>query len=117
MDRTRLGRAAEDAAAAYLAARGMKLLARNFRTRRGELDLVCEDGDAIVFVEVRSRAAPSHGSAAESVDARKRARVIAAASEYLQRHGWTDRRPARFDVVALSGATVDWLRDAFRVEA
>lgn len=101
MDKRReTGRRGEEAAAHYLAAQGFRILHRNWRCRLGELDIVAEDGDTLVFVEVRTRAAQGRfGTAAESVDARKRRKLVALAQAYL---AMTGRRnaPIRFDVIA-----------------
>ena len=98
--RKETGRRGEEAAAHFLAARGWRILHRNWRCRLGELDIVAEDGDTIVFVEVRTRAAQGRfGTAAESVDARKRRKLASLAHAYL---AWTGRQnaPIRFDVIA-----------------
>lgn len=111
------GREAEDGALKYLQQHGLRCLARNFRSRYGEIDLVMEEGGTLVFVEVRYRA-PSHfGTALESVDARKRARLKATAQWYL-----SSRRvdaPARFDVIGVTPGIGDvlsfvWIKDAIR---
>ncbi|OUM96379.1 MAG: YraN family protein [Thermobacillus sp. ZCTH02-B1] len=101
MDRRReTGRRGEEAAAHYLAARGFRILHRNWRCRMGELDIVAEDGETIVFVEVRTRAPGSRfGTAAESVDTRKRRRLAALAQAYLAMNG-RRHAPIRFDVIA-----------------
>ncbi|MFH1279654.1 MAG: YraN family protein [Candidatus Eisenbacteria bacterium] len=101
VDRRKVGKGHEERAARYLRRRGYRIVAANFQTRRGEIDLVAEKGEWIVFVEVRYRARPDFGSAAESVGSRKRRRLVLAASEYLARHGMTER-PCRFDLIALS---------------
>ncbi len=75
------GREAEEAAAAWLAEQGFRVLARNHATRRGEVDLVCSEGDTLCFVEVRSRSRSDHGSPAESVTGAKARRVVAAATD------------------------------------
>jgi putative endonuclease len=109
------GGAAEEAAAAFLAGQGLALVARNFRTRFGEIDLIARDGATLVFVEVRMRRASAQfGGAAGSIDPRKRRRIEAAARQYLQRLG--REPPCRFDVVTLDqdGAPT-WLRGAFEV--
>ena len=112
-ERQARGARAEELARAHLERAGLKLLGRNYRCPQGEIDLVMADGDTLVFVEVRFRASAAFGSAAETVDARKRARVIAAAQHYLLAH--PADRPCRFDVVAGDGnAPIEWLRDAFR---
>jgi putative endonuclease len=114
--RREAGRRAEDAAARWLEERGVRVLARNHATRRGEVDLVCDDGGTLVFVEVRSRSSAAFGSPALTVDAAKARRVVAAATDWAVRNGGLDRA-IRFDVVAvdLSGASArfDHFRAAF----
>ena len=78
------GSAAEDAAKTHLEQRGLKLLEQNFRCRRGEIDLIMQDGTGLVFIEVRYRRQNRFGSALESVTPAKQARVVAAARYYLQ---------------------------------
>lgn len=110
------GREAEDAALQHLLRHGLTLTARNYRCRMGELDLIMRDGPALVFVEVRYRRSNRFGGALESVDSRKRGRLIQAALHYLQASAADC--PTRFDVVALSGAagglSLQWIKDAFR---
>jgi putative endonuclease len=105
------GGAAEEAAAKFLARRGVEILARNYRTRLGEIDLVAREGATLLFVEVRLRRDARYGGAAASIDGRKRLRIELAARHFLARLG---REPAcRFDVVTLDGDNVEWLRGAF----
>jgi putative endonuclease len=96
---------------------GLKLLARNYTTRHGELDLVMRDGDTVVFVEVRYRRSASHGDAATSVTAAKQAKLILAAQHWLAAHPQHARRNCRFDVVSYDGppdaTRREWLRGAF----
>ena len=113
---TRLcGNAAEDAALAHLLAAGLTLVERNYRTPGrggGEIDLVMrEAGGTLVFVEVRARAGTTHGGAAASVGGVKQRRIVLAARHYLMRH----RSPpaCRFDVVAIDGNHIEWLKAAF----
>jgi putative endonuclease len=107
----------EQRACAELERAGLKLLARNFTTRHGELDLVMRDGDTVVFVEVRYRRSASHGDAATSVTASKQARLILAAQHWLAAHPHHARHACRFDVVSYDGPADairhDWLRGAF----
>ncbi|MDH5470526.1 MAG: YraN family protein [Gammaproteobacteria bacterium] len=112
------GRAAEDRACAHLLSAGLILLERNYYCRRGEIDLVLQDADTLVFVEVRYRRQNSFGSALESVDRRKQARLIAAAQHYLQARTHSARLNCRFDVVAITGQekTLEWIRHAFTVD-
>ena len=113
---TRLrGNAAEDAALAHLLAAGLTLVERNYRTPGrggGEIDLVMrEAGGTLVFVEVRARAGTTHGGAAASVGGVKQRRIVLAARHYLMRH--KSPPPCRFDVVAIDGDHVEWLKAAF----
>lgn len=108
------GGAAEEAAARFLARRGLEVIARNYRTRMGEIDLVARDGAVLVFIEVRMRGASGarFGGAAASIDARKRSRIEAAARHFLAR--LAHEPPCRFDVVTLDGdSAIEWHRAAF----
>jgi len=107
------GAQAEALACAHLERAGLTLLTRNYRCPQGEVDLVMDDRDTLVFVEVRYRRSDAFGTPAETVDRRKRARLQAAAGHYLLTH--SADRACRFDVVAVSGrdARIEWLRDAF----
>lgn len=107
------GAAGEQAAADFLAARGLRVLERNFRVRGGEIDLVCRDGGGVVFVEVRSRARGDFGGAAASIGANKQARLILAARHWLARRG---EQPCRFDCVVIDGGKLEWIRDAFQAD-
>ena len=110
------GDAAERRAEKHLEQAGLRPVARNWRCRLGELDLIMRDGATLVFVEVRRRRPGRHGTAAESVGPNKRARLIRAATLYLQR--LPDPPPCRFDVVAIDERPdgtlqLDWIRRAF----
>lgn len=111
MDKTRQGAKAEARAAAYLKARGLKLLTRNWRCRFGEIDLILQEGATLVFVEVRARRIAGFGGAAESITAAKRARLARTAAAYLAQTG--HRGPCRFDAILIDGERLTWLRDAF----
>ena len=105
----------EAAARRHLENAGLRWLAGNVRYRGGELDLVMLDGTpaagTLVFVEVRARADAARGGAAASVGAVKQRRLVLAARHYLLR--FRQPPPCRFDVVALDGDRVEWLRAAF----
>ncbi len=107
----RAGAEAEERAARFLERRGLEIVARNYRTRLGEIDLVARDGATLVFVEVRMRSCSRYGGAAASVGWRKRARIEAAARQFLSRLARVP--PCRFDVVAVEGDAPEWLRGAF----
>jgi putative endonuclease len=99
----RLGKLGETLAAAELQRRGYAVSAMNFRTRFGEIDIVCERGDTVVFVEVKARRTAARGTAAESIPIWKRRRIGAMAIDYLAQSGRHHRR-IRFDVVAIDRA-------------
>jgi len=109
---------AEDAALAFLAGKGLALVERNYRCRRGEIDLVLRDGAVLVFVEVRYRRRGALVGGGESVDGPKQRRLLASAEHFLLHHRAHAGRACRFDVVAVSGEDpaprVEWIRDAFR---
>jgi putative endonuclease len=107
------GAGAEERAARFLASRGLAIVARNFRTRLGEIDLVARDRGTLVFVEVRSRASGAYGGALESITATKRSRIVAAAHAYLALLG--SEPPCRFDVMLLEGESMQWIPAAFDV--
>lgn len=114
------GDGVERAACAELERHGLRLRDRNVTYRFGELDLVLDDGDILVFAEVRYRRASGFGDGAVSVDGRKRQRIARAAAAYLAAQPALARRPCRFDVVAASGDPAaprfDWIRNAFTLD-
>ena len=110
----------EQRAARYLQNRGLAVIARNFRCRSGEIDLVCRDAEELVFVEVRFRSNTRYASAAESVTPAKQRKLIRAAQVFLLKYPRYAELSCRFDVVAMSPATskqgedhVQWLAHAF----
>jgi putative endonuclease len=113
------GRAGEDAAAEALRTRGYRVLVRNLRLGRGEIDLVCEHDGDVVFVEVKARRGGLFGTPAEAVTVRKQRALLSLAARYLARTRQGERA-CRFDVVEVRlGAggqpvRVDVVRDAFR---
>jgi len=107
-----LGQSGELRAAAFLQIHGLKLLARNWRCRFGEIDLVMQEGATLVFVEVRLRSRSDFGGAAASVTPAKQKKLLAAARQYLIT--LKTLPPCRFDVVALSGdGAPEWIKNAF----
>ena len=113
------GLAAEERAAVYLKKFGLEILARNLRSRRGELDLVCLDAGTLVIVEVRQRTRADFGGALASVTVRKQRRVVRTAAYCWQQNRAWQRYALRFDVVALQNQqggkeTIEWIKDAFR---
>ena len=108
----------ETLAANYLTRHGVRILAKNFRTRKGEIDLVARDGDCLVFVEVKYRADGKAGTGADAVHLRKQKTICRIADYYLTRYAMKDSTAVRFDVVeCLAGAdgnvSLNWYRNAF----
>ena len=104
------GDAGEDVALAHLQQHGLTLVERNFSCRGGELDLVMRDGATVVFVEVRRRASGAYGGAAATIGRAKQARLLVAANTWLRRYRMPP--PCRFDVVAIDGGALTWLKNA-----
>ncbi|MDP3447858.1 MAG: YraN family protein [Eubacteriales bacterium] len=100
MSTTAVGRGGEARAEAYLAERGYKLLRRNYRSGPREIDLIMQDGDVLVFVEVKARSKTRYGTPGEFVTPAKRRLLTRAAEAYLMEEGLLDV-PARFDVVEI----------------
>lgn len=111
------GKMAEDLACNYLHQQGLRLLTRNYRTPRGEIDLIMQDGRTIVFIEVRSRKNNKTMHVLESIDTGKCARIIRASQQYLQHKQRGGDAICRFDVVLITGrleeAKVEWIKNAF----
>ncbi len=117
LNRKGIGDEAEALACEYLGKQGLILLERNYRCRGGEIDLVMQHDDSLVFIEVRYRRNTGYGSAAETVTVNKQRRLIHCARVYMKhRRAWNV--PARFDVVSIEGQPgnlkIDWISDAFQ---
>ena len=102
----------------YLQQQGLTLMTANFQIKAGEVDLIMEDGETLVFVEVRYRRHQQWASAEESVTRAKQHRICQAAAAYLQMKGLSHRRYCRFDVVAINGSLtpprINWIENAFQ---
>ncbi len=116
--RIRTGKQGEDLAAAHLAENGYRILERNYRSVFGEIDIVAEEGDTLVFVEVKSRRSEAYGDPQLAVGPKKQRKISRVAMSYLSEKGW-NRRPARFDIVAVklrpSGNLIELIRNAFEL--
>ena len=113
--RRQRGNEAEREAAHWLTRQGLLLVAQNWHCRLGEIDLIMQHGDTLVFVEVRYRQHHGYGGALGSVDQHKQRRLVAAARHFLARHPrWADSF-CRFDVIALDGqqCAPNWIQNAF----
>jgi len=105
---------AEQLAAQYLQRQGLKLLQINYRCRFGEIDLILQDGDTLVFAEVRLRSSSAFGGAAASIDARKQAKLVRTAQHYLSRLNHIP--PCRFDAILMQSVdspAIEWVKNAF----
>jgi len=113
-----LGDLGEDLAARYLSAHGYNILARKFRCRSGEIDIIALDKDVLVFVEVRSRSDEEHGMPYETINREKRRHIRRVALVYQARHGLLDR-DSRFDCVSVvfvdedNVKSIELIKDAF----
>jgi len=117
-DRISLGKEGEELACRHLERLGYRILARNYRGRRGEIDIVAEERGTLVFVEVKSRSGPLFGHPLEAVTRRKQEQLGRVAQEYLAVTDAHRARPIRFDVVGVLMApglppSLDLVRDAF----
>ncbi len=114
MDKGELGARAEEWACDMLRQAGYRIVARNWRTRLGEIDIVARDGDVLAFVEVKARSTPGFGGAEGAVGPAKRRRIVAAAKAFLAATGC--ELASRFDVVAIEDGGARIVRDAFQVD-
>jgi putative endonuclease len=115
IDRHCLGSAAEERAAQLLRRAGCDIIARNFRCRMGELDIVARRGPLLIIAEVRLRSTAAFGGAAASITAAKRARIVRAARYLLTRKPSLTNLAVRFDTLLLSTSTgpIEWIEGAF----
>lgn len=111
-----IGNIAENLARNYLLAQGLKFIEANYQCKCGEIDLIMQDGDTIVFIEVRHRAAHDYGDGIATVTRTKQHKLIKTAMHYLQKNNLLDILSCRFDVIATAGddcASIKWVQDAF----
>jgi putative endonuclease len=108
-----LGKTGEDLACRELERRGYAIIARRYRERRGELDIIARDGATLVFVEVKAREDLRFGAGSEAITARKQRRMAQLAVEYMARHHITDC-PCRFDVVSIHFETGEPVVEVFQ---
>jgi putative endonuclease len=107
----------EKTAESYLLSHGLKLLQRNFSSRFGEIDLIMEEDDTVVFVEVKYRKSSQHGIGAEAVTYHKQNRISRTAGWYLVMNSQRAEQNCRFDVISIdpqkSDQGINWIRGAF----
>lgn len=112
------GATAEDLAQDYLKKQGLTLIARNFRCKPGEIDLIFEQDETIIFVEVRHRVSAAFGTALDSITPVKQSKIIKAATLFMLQKKWYNLRAMRFDVITLQGKLAEtpnfnWIKQAF----
>jgi putative endonuclease len=110
-----LGNQAEKVALSYLEQQGLTLIEKNYQTRLGEIDLIMQDGESIVFVEVRLRKNNLFGGASESITQAKQRKIAIVAEQFLQHHG---NQACRFDAIVMEKAEIQhiqWIKHAFEV--
>ncbi len=106
----------EQKACDFLQAKGLRLVTRNFRCMYGEIDLIMQDNNDIIFIEVRSRQHSDYGSAVESVTTSKQKKLIRAATYFLQKRKWYNKVNCRFDIIGISQNQFEWIKNAFSTE-
>ncbi|NBJ91506.1 YraN family protein [Parablautia muri] len=113
MNQKEIGKRYEEKAAAYLEENGFTLLAKNFRCRQGEVDLIGIHDNCLVFVEVKYRKSTMSGTPEDAVVPAKQRKICLVSDYYRIRHPLESTRQIRYDVVAISGETVSWYQNAF----
>jgi putative endonuclease len=112
------GQRAEQQALDYLTRQGLKLVARNYSCRLGEIDLIMKDKTHLIFIEVRARKGTDFGGGLASITYAKRQKIIKTTSHYLLTQNIKDQEAIRFDVVSIDGESeqLTWIKDAFNVD-
>lgn len=113
MNQIETGKEYEEKAAAYLEKQGMRLLARNFRCRQGEIDIIGIHKEMLVFVEVKYRKNNSHGMAEEAVGVSKQRKICHTSDYFRVRNSQYQGLQVRYDVIAITGETLIWYQNAF----
>lgn len=113
MNKREKGAQKEEQVCAYLLSKGIKIKERNFRCKQGEIDIIGYDGEFLVFFEVKYRRSRSAGSAAEAVGPAKQRKICRVADYYRMIHHCREDTPIRFDVAAIDGEDLQWIKNAF----
>lgn len=113
MNNRRTGAQKEKQVCAYLVSKGINMKEQNFRCRQGEIDLIGYDREYLVFFEVKYRSGDSRGSAAEAVGFMKQKKICRVADYYRMLYQYPEDTPVRFDVVAVEGGRIEWIKNAF----
>jgi len=110
MKKLLLGRSGEAMAAKFLQKKGYKIITKNYRCRFGEIDIIAQDKNTLVFVEVKARSGARYGMGYESVRPDKQAKLVKTAQHFMAENG---EAPARFDVVSIDDGEITHIIDAF----
>ena len=104
----------EEAAKVFLLKQGLRWIASNYSCRMGEIDLIMQEGECLVFVEVRQRSSMAFGGALASITATKQKKIIKAAQHFQLTHKQLSNNPCRIDVLTLQGTApnIDWIKNA-----
>jgi|SRR5580704_8009331 putative endonuclease len=117
MNRREIGKEVELKALKFLQAKGLCLIVQNYTCKMGEVDLIMQDKEDIVFVEVRSRNRLDYGSASDTINHTKQRKIVKTATLFLQKNGWLYKVYSRFDVVVLQFIDnewqLEWIKNAF----
>lgn len=113
MNKRAVGSEYEALAVAYMEQQGMRILERNYRCKQGEIDIVAKESQYLLFVEVKYRKNLSSGHPAEAVTPAKQQRIYQTARYYLYEHHLSEDTPVRFDVAAILGQEIQYIRNAF----
>ena len=111
----KIGEHYEQLACKHLTSHGIKVLSTNFTTKGGEIDIIAQDQDTLVFVEVKYRRPTDYACALETITASKKRRLVHAAKTYLLAQNLYDQCTCRFDVIAFDDEKLQWIQDAFWV--
>lgn len=113
MNKRKTGAEKEEQAAVYLTEQGIRIVERNYRNRQGEIDIIGYDDKYLVFVEVKYRNTFDKGSALSAVTVHKQMQICKVADYYRYQHRLGENTPVRYDVVAIQGEEITWIKNAF----
>ena len=116
MNNRRVGAQKEEEVCAHLLSEGVRILERNFRCRQGEIDVVGYDREYLVFFEIKYRRTPDKGNAAQAVGTAKQRKICRVADYYRFLHCCAEDTPVRFDVIAVDGEQLSWIKNAFEYQ-
>lgn len=112
-----IGDKAEVLSAEFLTRQGIKIIDKNYRSRFGEIDLIANHADTLVFVEVRYRRDTRFGQPFETVTRQKQKKLVNTALNYLQQHPKLAKKPCRFDIISVTSGEqpIEWIQNAFDI--